>query len=225
MLNSRRTRRWILSALAVFAVAGVAWSDEPASGEATPATPSAEAPSAAVRREIEKIQQSLGGSIVNQFPALAPAADQAKAPPAVNLPLPVAGPPSPWPAKAPLSIDQPTPFSAAPLSGFVRLRPNVVVLRTVATELDAVADRLEQAELYRQADAVRAQAQRLRVDARGLQSPQSERPAPENGEVLDAPAWQLTPEPQEQEPQKPRRLGYSTRGRPRHPPPPSTGPY
>jgi hypothetical protein len=44
----------------------------------------------------------------------------------------------------------------------------VQVLRDAAAQLDVAANKLEQLDLYGQADALRAQAQRLRLDARGM---------------------------------------------------------
>jgi hypothetical protein len=50
----------------------------------------------------------------------------------------------------------------------VRQQQAVEALRQAAMELDSAANRLERLELYRQADALREQAQRLRLDARDM---------------------------------------------------------
>ena len=47
----------------------------------------------------------------------------------------------------------------------------VQALREAASQLDMTANRLEHLELYPQADALRQQAQRLRIDARGITKP------------------------------------------------------
>ncbi len=49
----------------------------------------------------------------------------------------------------------------------VQSRQAVEALRDAASQLDTTANRLERLELYTQADALREQAQRLRLDARG----------------------------------------------------------
>lgn len=49
-----------------------------------------------------------------------------------------------------------------------QLWERALALRSAASELDHVADRLEAAAVYDQADELRAQGQRLRVEARGL---------------------------------------------------------
>lgn len=81
--------------------------------------------------ELRQIQQSLGGSAVEQFPSLR------------------------------AERRGPTPLEASS-------RRAVEALRESASQLDAAANRLETLDLYRQADALRAQAQRLRLDARGM---------------------------------------------------------
>jgi hypothetical protein len=53
------------------------------------------------------------------------------------------------------------------------------------------ANRLEALELYRQADALRAEAQRLRLDARGMSNPSKPEPQPAFG-----PARPVTPSPE-----------------------------
>jgi hypothetical protein len=60
------------------------------------------------------------------------------------------------------------PQSARLLSSTSPHREAVGALREAASQLDMTANRLEGLELYRQADALREQAQRLRLDARGM---------------------------------------------------------
>jgi hypothetical protein len=87
---------------------------------------------------VRQIQESLGGPAVNQFPTLN------------------AGQTNQNPIPAPSDASRPHPSIP------------VEALREAATQLDATANRLEQLELYAQADALRQQAQRLRVDARRM---------------------------------------------------------
>jgi hypothetical protein len=59
------------------------------------------------------------------------------------------------------------PQAAGAASGSLQRRA-VAALREAAAQLDVTANRLEGLELYRQADGLREQAQRLRLDARGM---------------------------------------------------------
>ncbi len=83
-----------------------------------------------VAPELKRIQEELGGSVVEGFSGLRSAKPQA--------------------AKA------------------AGRRREVEALREAASLLDVTANRLEQLDLYVQADALREQAQRMRVDARGM---------------------------------------------------------
>jgi hypothetical protein len=65
-------------------------------------------------------------------------------------------------------------------------RSRVEVLRDAAAQLDETSNRLERLELYSQADGLRAQAQRLRLDARRMSGGGRLSPAPA-GEALQPP--------------------------------------
>jgi hypothetical protein len=99
--------------------------------------------------EIRQLQKALGGSQVDQFPSLR--SD----------------------GFSPLS--QPGRESRQPRSSE---RDVIRALRDAATQLDATANRLEQLDLYRQADGLRHQAQQLRIDARGLSGDPQTTPTP-----------------------------------------------
>lgn len=96
----------------------------------------------ALRAEIQRLQDSLGGPQVDRFPSLR----------AQSFGVPAA----------------PGRFregrSLIP-------RDAIRALRDAAAELDVTANRLEQLELFMQADSLRQQAQRLRLDARQMSSP------------------------------------------------------
>lgn len=61
---------------------------------------------------------------------------------------------------------EPPLTASGPAAPTRQQRQAIDALRESAAELDATANRLERLELFRQADALRAQAQRLRLDAR-----------------------------------------------------------
>lgn len=86
--------------------------------------------------EIRQLQEAMGGSQVDQFPSLRPE-------PAAN------------------ELQRPRGRRSA-----VAPPEAIRALRDGAAKLDEIANRLEQLELYAQADAIREQAQRLRLDAR-----------------------------------------------------------
>ncbi len=98
--------------------------------------------------EVRQIQQDLGGPAADQFPSLreAPAADAWQDPPTM----------------APVWVGASSP-SASPDG---RAAAQVAALRDSAAELDMAANRLETLELYRQSDALRTLAQRLRLGVR-----------------------------------------------------------
>lgn len=100
-------------------------------------------------REIQQLQHALGGPQVDQFPSLR---EQ-------GFGVPTA------PARS---------REARPTIP----RDAIRALRDAAAQLDVTANRLEQLELFTQADDLRRQAQRLRVDARGTSGVQSV-PAPQ----------------------------------------------
>jgi hypothetical protein len=112
-----------------------------ASADPTPASPGAaplEAIPGPVAEELRRIQRDLGGSAVETFPSLRE--DRGRP---LRLRGVVSGPAAP----SPQAVD---------------------ALREAAAQLDTTANRLERLELYRQADALREQAHRLRLDARGM---------------------------------------------------------
>jgi hypothetical protein len=123
--------------------------DEDPAVAAVPASPSAED----VAREVLQLQQQLGGSIVAERSALA---DWPQAPaPRHNRELAV---PPAW--RGPRHPGHPR-YPSPSLS-------DVQLLRESAWRLDTTAHHLEQRNLYAQADALRALAERLRQDARAL---------------------------------------------------------
>jgi hypothetical protein len=87
--------------------------------------------------EIRHLQEALGGSQVDRFPSL-------RNQPVENEPQ------RPWASRSAIAPPE-----------------AICALRDGAAKLDEIANRLEQLELYAQADAIREQAQRLRLDARG----------------------------------------------------------
>ena len=105
----------------------------------------------ALRAEIQRLQDSLGGPQVDRFPSL-----------------------------------RSQGFGVPGASGRSRdgrssiPREAIRALRDAAAQLDVTANRLEQLELFTQADDLRQQAQRLRVDARGMSGVQTA-PAPTPG--------------------------------------------
>ena len=102
------------------------------------------------------------------------------------------------------AVTPPTPSSAADES--------IEALRSAATQLDATANRLERLELYAQADDLRRQAQRLRVDARRLAHPAARAnpsratwidptpPGPEPSQSEGIPSTHTTPREQSRRP-------------------------
>jgi hypothetical protein len=142
---------------------------------------------------LRALRDSLGGSVVDQFPSLQGGASQTSAlhspwwkqfagsleagvmAPPLSGPQPPS-PPGHWPNWAP----QPPlatfilPASSELQTANPALRP-VAALRATAMELDASANRLEELDLYGQADAMRELAQQMRVDARRL-APAAETP-------------------------------------------------
>jgi hypothetical protein len=116
--------------------------------------------------ELRRIQRALGGSIVEGFGEL------------------------PRGAPRPATADDQRAGPANQPSGRQRQRA-VEALREAAAQLDMSANRLEALELYRQADALRAEAQRLRLDARGMLNPSKPEPQP-----AFAPARPATPSPE-----------------------------
>jgi len=99
-------------------------------------------PSDLLPPEIQGVQQALGGSLVDQVPRFRPENEISS-----------------------------TPITSAGARGERHRRELVEALRDAAWQLETAANRLERLELYRQADALREQAQRLRLDARGMIHP------------------------------------------------------
>ncbi len=146
---------------------------------------------AAIRAGIDQVRRSLGGSTVDRFPMLqraddAPVPAPAESPRRMFRKRPdgtssrVTGvvqsetdptPPNPpsWSASpmAPLVSDAVAPISTTYTPPVLAASP-VNALRAAAAELEVSANRLEHLELYRNADALRALAQELRLDARLL---------------------------------------------------------
>jgi len=119
---------------------------------------------AEVAREVLRLQQQMGGSIVRDRPQLQ------------NLPtqhyqhhndrLPHDTSLLAWPAARGMATDRPSvpPRRTQDLS----LQTKVAQLREIALLLDTQAHRLEELDLYEQADALRDVATRLRHDARRM---------------------------------------------------------
>jgi len=155
-----------------------------ASADPTPSNPGGaplESMTGPVAEELRQIQRSLGGSAVEQFPSL----------------------------KDPASRPASAPVATSPLAGPHR-RGVIEAIRMAATQLDDIANRLERMELYARADALREQAQRLRLDAREMAGAVSTTPTPgplwgegvrpSGGDPKLAPQPQM-PEPRALEPQ------------------------
>ena len=152
---------------------------------ANPAEPADPAIPLEVAPELKRIQQDLGGPVINQFPILRHRIDE----------------PAPIAPQAPRALIAVSPAAAC--------ESCIAALRDAASELDESANRLERFELYRQADALRAQAQRLREDARKLLQPHH------NGvESSVAPAWDPQPASPQPAPQEPRRFGLEIQSYP-----------
>ncbi len=132
--------------------------------------------------QIRAIQESLGGSMLEQFDSLqgegrvaTPWWKRFDAPPA-----PAADPSPIWPDPAaeneragawPRGASSGAPRIVVPTTAEMPLSDPtapVVALRHTAAELDDAANRLEELELYRQSDALRELAQGLRIDARRM---------------------------------------------------------
>jgi hypothetical protein len=135
-----------------------------------------------IERQAEAVRESLGGSVIREFPSLG--GEEA--------------PPRPWRQRFRRSFDPPvlaepplvdpsaeTAPAALRRGWGITLAPTVVVpataieatadsdipvatLRIAAEGLDQSANRLEELQLYEQADDMRTLAQKLRVDARRL---------------------------------------------------------
>ena len=165
---------WAAKSATAFRMCAAAWLSLSAMAQADEPSP--------LPPEVRKIQQQLGGPMVDKFPELRPT--QGVAPwwqnfnsqPGVNAaPTPVAPPaelvekfatPAVWPtwsAQRPARV-QPATAVASDQED----RKRVHALRESAAQLEVAANRLEDLEMYRQADALRTMAQRLRVDARSL---------------------------------------------------------
>lgn len=116
--------------------------------------------------EIRQLQKSLGGSQVDRFPTLRGDGLGAPSPPSRN-------------------------------QGHARSSQQdaISALRAAATQLDATANRLEQLDLYRQADGLRHQAQQLRIDARGFGGDPQTTPTPSTPTPTSWEQWPASPGP------------------------------
>lgn len=128
-------------------------------------------------------------------------------PPTATSPYapPIYGP-LPHPVRAPAA--SPYPLTQAAATGVVPAMAEppaapspespLQALRSTAWRLDETAHRLEEMELYEQADSLREVAQKLRVDARSMATPTLV-PAPTDGPSVNADpphapsAWQVPP--------------------------------
>jgi hypothetical protein len=137
-----------------------------------------EAISGPVAEELRQIQRSLGGSAVDQFPSLKDSGSRSGS----------------------------APVATSPIAG-LHQRHIVEALRMAATQLDDIANRLERMELYARADALREEAQRLRLDARGMVGAATPTQAPvrqwDGGVRPSGGDPRLAPQPQMPEPQMP----------------------
>lgn len=106
-------------------------------------------PAAEVAKEIVKLQEQMGGSVVRDRPGL----QGWNAP---TVPITPEGPSAPQ-----LRLRVQPNFASAVLN-------KVTALREAARELDAAAHRLEKHDLYTQADAMRELAGRFLSEARTL---------------------------------------------------------
>jgi hypothetical protein len=140
--------------------------------------PSSGAPPGKLPPHLRAVQRSLGGSLLEQFDALQPAAKTpwwkqfrstleapSVAPPAGVAPAVKNEPYGRWPR---WSVDSAEPLVPATAESPAGTSETVAALRATAADLDAAANRLEHLELYQQSDALRELAQRMRVDARQL---------------------------------------------------------
>ncbi|BBO32181.1 hypothetical protein [Lacipirellula parvula] len=116
--------------------------------------------------EIRQLQKSLGGPQVDQFPALRSDGFGAPSSPSRN-------------DRSPRGSQ----------------RDVIRALRDAATQLDATANRLEQLDLYRQADGLRHQAQQLRIDARGFGGDPQTTPTPSTPTPSSWEQWPTSPAP------------------------------
>jgi hypothetical protein len=172
-------------------VARPARGDDPRAepGDAAEATATDQTPAAAL-----DVQRALGGPIANQFPQLQPAPGgapwwkQFNGSLVAGTPAPAATPTSQWPTwwTPAQPRDVVTAAAEAPTAAPPAV-PQIAALRQTAAELEVTANRLEEIELYRQADALRELAQRLRADAReSLTRFRGQR----NGEVASPFGWE-----------------------------------
>jgi len=122
------------------------------SPDSTEPNPTKPDPTENIAREILQLQQQLGGSIVRDREQLR------------GWPQPVAHEWPPASFQAP-SLQAPSPPFAPRM---MTLRSKIVQLREAAMQLDTTAYRLENLDLYDQADALRDVASRFRRDARAM---------------------------------------------------------
>lgn len=144
--------------------------DEPRLEPSAPADATAtdQTPAAAL-----EVQRALGGPLANQFPQLQAAPEgtpwwkQFRGSLDVETPFPAITAGSPWPTWWTPARPREVVTAAAEAPAYMPpAAAQIAVLRRTAAELEVTANRLEEIELYRQADALRELAQRLRADAR-----------------------------------------------------------
>ncbi len=124
------------------------------SGSAAIASDLEPVPAEEIAREVLRIQQQMGGSVVENRAELQGWDYAPRTPDSQEAP--------PWPASPP-----PSP-SRIELVDANRPINKVGELREAAWQLDTTAHRLEKLDLYEQADALRDVASRLRQDARKM---------------------------------------------------------
>jgi hypothetical protein len=152
--------------------------DEPLTTTASPDGPADATATDQASAAALEVQRALGGPLTNQFPQLqrAPSGlpwwkqfsgSLEAAPPPPTMPTAGSAWPSWWTPARPhtsagtvVAAIAETPAATPP--GGVQ----IAALRRTAADLEVTANRLEEIELYQQADALREFAQRLRADAR-----------------------------------------------------------
>jgi hypothetical protein len=132
-----------------------------------------------VRRDVERIQRALGGSVVEQFPTLRKRPRTGEIPESwQDDPSGPGSPQQPWSGFRPRVEPTEASLEADPERRRVEERRRaeerrtqarrVAELRRIAGDADDAANRMESLELYEEADGLRQVAQRLRLRARSL---------------------------------------------------------
>ena len=157
-MNARLRRDFVLTLCLFIVSMATVWADaEPAVDETPVAAavvtdqPAAELSPKEVAREVLRLQEEMGGSIVTDLDT-APGWNE---PPRAQL----------------RRTGWDRPRTAPPLGGRRDTTPTAVnILRETARQLEQSAHQLESLDLYSQADALREMADRLRHDARKLRA-------------------------------------------------------